>query len=750
MAVYPDRTIVEYHDGTDWVNISRYVVEDIKWTSGFASPSPDDRLAGLGTLELTLNNVDKLFTPYGGDTARGLSTLAGWKKGAKVRVRVEIKNKSWTMWVGRVADIKSDDGLWGNRRAHVICVDWMDVAARYPMKNSEILTDKTIDQAVEVILGRLSIQPEDTDLDRGKELLPAVFSNVKEKTKALSELNKLVMSELGYGYILKDGTLRIENNEARTGSRGLDKVNVHPDLMTNLELVDGDSFTLTDGELLLLEEAEEVRLTYTAEKLEMETDNNQVLNSVYVRDYPVRTDTSLVTVFSLGSPLAIPPGATVTITGRYTNPSGGSPISATNLQTPVATTDYLFNTASNGSGTNITTDLTVTATYYGDQVEYELTNGNTSLGYVTRLQARGFGIYFDSPIEVYVSDDDAIDEHGDFSIVLDQRYKRDFYAGVAYARSAIELMKDPKSRIIRARFLANINHHQMMASLGVDVGSLISLYDNRSGMTKWYYIFSRACILTLGGILTITLGCVEAPNIENGGLTPVAVEFGGDTTQDGINFGFLPQVTNQVQRSFAARIYVDALPPSLSMGVFGIGGSYLISVRPDGGLQVFHIHPGASFGTWQTPAGSISAGAWTRIAVTHDVSTPTTDPIMYIDGVPQTLTEISTPTGDVEVEYGDLVIGNRTTFGGEYDRAFDGQIADARIYNRILTSEEVSELADAAAYENVVTDGLVFQGVAFHSDLGSLDGQQLPSGSKFFENVYRNVGDPHDAPIIRE
>ena len=60
--------------------------------------------------------------------------------------------------------------------------------------------------------------------------IPGSDVKLKEKTKAISELNKLMMSELGFAYLLKDGTLRVENSSARPGTRRLDMVPVHPSL----------------------------------------------------------------------------------------------------------------------------------------------------------------------------------------------------------------------------------------------------------------------------------------------------------------------------------------------------------------------------------------------------------------------------------------------------------------------------------------------------------------------------------------
>ena len=759
-TVYPDSIVIEYHDGADWVDISSYVVSDIRGSSGFNTAGIDDRLATLGILEIVLNNADRKFTPYGGDTVHSIPTLTGWRKGARLRVRVVVGGKSHTLWAGYVSDIKSDDGLWGNRRAHVTATDWIDVSARYPMKGSDILTNQTIDSAATDLLTRLSIQPEATDFDAGDEIFPAVFSDVKNKTKAISELHKLLASELGYGYVKKDGTLRIENSTARRGTRALTEVSVHPSLLDTLELIDGDDFELIDGDLLLLDETETVQLSTTAERLGIETNNDQTLNSAFVKAYPVKIDTSLVVVFSLGQPLAIAAGQSVTFTGKYTNPIGGNPISATNLQTPVSTTDYLFNSLSDGTGTDLTADLTVTATYYGDLVDYVLANSSASLGYVTLLQARGYGIYFDSSIEGYVSDSDAIDSDGDYSATLDQKYKRDLYAGLAYAKSAVELGKNPKSRVVSARFLANLNEHHMMACMEIDTGSLISIYDNRSEMTKWHYIFSRAFVIALGGVMVFTFGLAEAPSIDSGGLNPVAIEFVGSAGKEAIDFGYIPALSNTYQRSISAWVYMDT---SVSGGentniIAGMytdtgGAAFYLGVAEDDRLRLGQGYSVAR-GNWQTGTSTVPTGQWVHVVATLDASNSANDPVLYIDGIATSHTENLTPSGEPADETGvPFLIGNLKTPTLDYVNGFDGKIKDVRVYSRILTQEEITELSSATAYASAVIGGLVFQGMAISADLGdaaSLDGDEIPTGNNYFDNVGRFVGSPIGAPVIRE
>ena len=78
MAEYLEAITTEYYDGSAWVNITAYVVGDIKGNNGLGGWKPEMRVAVLGTLNITLNNKGKFFSPMGGDAVRGLSTLTGF------------------------------------------------------------------------------------------------------------------------------------------------------------------------------------------------------------------------------------------------------------------------------------------------------------------------------------------------------------------------------------------------------------------------------------------------------------------------------------------------------------------------------------------------------------------------------------------------------------------------------------------------------------------------------------------------
>ena len=144
-AVYLDSIITEYHDGSDWVDISAYVVGDIKGNDGLGGWRPENRVGVLGTLNITINNKSKQFSPMGGDAVRGLSTLTGWNKGAKIRVRGTFASQNKVIWTGKIASIDSDDLNWGNEQVRVMATNWMNVPVNFPMKGAAIGLNKRID-----------------------------------------------------------------------------------------------------------------------------------------------------------------------------------------------------------------------------------------------------------------------------------------------------------------------------------------------------------------------------------------------------------------------------------------------------------------------------------------------------------------------------------------------------------------------------------------------------------------------------
>lgn len=153
--------------------------------------------------------------------------------------------------------------------------------------------------------------------------------------------------------------------------------------------------------------------------------------------------------------------------------------------------DYLMNLAENGTSTNVSSDLAITAVYDSVGVNYSLTNNNASAAYVTYLTARGLGVYMYNPIEESVDDTDSQALYGYKAAAMQQRYQQSLSAGLAKATEIVINEADARTDLQYLKFFANYSHKNMSFFMLCDVGDMIRVSHIASGIIgKKYYIQS--------------------------------------------------------------------------------------------------------------------------------------------------------------------------------------------------------------------------------------------------------------------
>jgi hypothetical protein len=99
------------------------------------------------------------------------------------------------------------------------------------------------------------------------------------------------------------------------------------------------------------------------------------------------------------------PGEVKIFEAEFPNPDSANNAMEVNLwTTPAATTDVLVWTASDASGTNLTSDITIAAVKTAERMAISLTNTSASAGYVTLLKARGTAVSTKNPCIVRAID----------------------------------------------------------------------------------------------------------------------------------------------------------------------------------------------------------------------------------------------------------------------------------------------------------------------------------------------------------
>lgn len=166
--------------------------------------------------------------------------------------------------------------------------------------------------------------------------------------------------------------------------------------------------------------------------------------------------------------------------------------------------------------------------------------------------------------------------------------------------------------------------------------------------------------------------------------------FAGGSSTDGINFGAL--TPNATQRSIS--LWFNCTATDVTTRRFWEWATTGLVDGTDNG-QISSTNITISM-YWSTTAGqwtiaTPSTGAIHNLIITYDGSSTSNDPVVYLDGVSQTVTRTIPPVGSLTNASGNLVVGNRFL---DNARAFNGMIAEYARWTRILTANEISSIAN--------------------------------------------------------
>jgi hypothetical protein len=399
-AVLTPTMVVEVElsgEGAGWTAITTDVIrpDGLSVRHGMTAGGPTDRVASAGSCQFSLNNSHRNSASLEGYYSLfHANTRAGWTVGIGCRVRFQDPaTLLWhTRFVGRLDAIDPIPGKHRDRKVRVTATDWMDEAARWTLtSNIGEQIDKRADEILAAIVVEIPTDPVGISLDTGSERYPyALDSSDNTKQTALAEFKKLANSEQGLIYLWADGTLRFEGRHARLA-----------DTTTQWSLTDDDIVSLT-----------------------VPTSRDDILNTVRVTTHPKIVDALPTTVvYDQANVLTMDPLSTRLLIGSYRDPLTGDAIGATDVQGLVAGVDYLANTAADGSGTDRTADIAITATIGASGVRFIVSSANASVIYLTRLQLRGRGIYDRASVQSEARDSASVDRIGEHVISLDMPYQ---------------------------------------------------------------------------------------------------------------------------------------------------------------------------------------------------------------------------------------------------------------------------------------------------------------------------------------
>ena len=380
--------------------------------------------------------------------------------------------------------------------------------------------------------------------------------------------------------------------------------------------------------------------------------------------------------------------------------------------------DYLMNTLEDGTGTDLSSSLTITASYGSEAVTYELTNGASRDAFITHLQARGRGVYPYSSIENSVEDTTSYETYNYKEITLDQKYQQNLNAGNVVIADIVTNRKDPKTNLESISFFANKSAENMYRFLNYDVGTLVHPTKADAGIDNFYRISSVKFSLKANGVIYVTYGLRPAHDMDASMPPPVPPEFAGVIGIQDISVGVTIEDVDFTQTySGTVTATVDDLTVGVTIEAV-IDSADTISVTPGGFGDVFGpasatddnlaTFDGAT-GKLIQDSGITAASVSSAISASHAAVTvsDTTSIDLTLTGQALSAAAIFGTTAGTVAE------GNHTHTG----LLSDGDKGDITVSGSGATWTIDNDVVTFAKMQNIATDRLLGRDTALSGDV---------------------------------
>jgi len=443
----------------DWDNDGLFanaysdVTEDlleIRWDRG------RDHILGkaiTSTCSFSLKNTDDKYSP---PNAAG-PLYNKLKPFRQVKLTATFQATTYSLWRGYVISIEPLPKAT-ERRAVFTCADAFCVF-RLAEANTGLLKDLTTGAIIDALLDEISWPAELRAIDTGQDTVPFAWFYRKNLLASIQEVEE---SERGFFYINKEGKATFEDRHHR----------IKPPHTSSV-------FTVSDTM---------VDMVYSL-------DDSLIYNEIIVASNP-RVETSEIEIWKREATISVEAGATETIWANFVDPDTGRSEPASVVVTPVAYTDYEANSKEDGTGDDLTGEITVAFTAFAKSAKIEITNNASVTAYVTYFRIRGKLIRTFHKIIRKAEDPSSQSEFQTRSLDIDLAWQQKPLVAKDYADFLLSQLKQPVGNVKIT--LTNSTNELLAAILEREISDRITVNEARTGLSADYYIGRMIHHVTLG------------------------------------------------------------------------------------------------------------------------------------------------------------------------------------------------------------------------------------------------------------
>ncbi len=393
---------------------------------------------GYAIANVKLDNTDKRFTPEFNSTIgtallpyRPIKTLMGFFINGVDRFVPVFKGLT-----NPIKESKLD------RTVEFSGFDYLSYLDKLEM-DTTIYVDKKSDEIIKDILAEAGFGSSQYRLDTGLNTIG--YAWFRKGMTAGERMRKICEAEEGHIYQDEYGYIRFENRRH------------------------------------FLQKSAIVWTFHSNDILDWEQDDAvQVVNKCIVRAKP-REEGNKTEIWKDGITEELEKGETKEIWAVFDNP-------CVSIDDPVAEDDYIANSASDGTGDNLTSDVNISLDGFAESAKLTIVNNSSRSAYLTYLRLKGVPAVIKSEIEQVYEDSDSISKYGEKILEIENDFIDSDIFAEYLAKAIVYKYRDPLKRIrIRVR---GVPHLQLMDK--------VSVYDRDLGTYKSYRVMAIQGVFALG------------------------------------------------------------------------------------------------------------------------------------------------------------------------------------------------------------------------------------------------------------
>jgi hypothetical protein len=450
MAKATYEVLVDWDDNDSFADSNEDITEyvrSVRISHGrdYASQLIGQARSAMCTVELT--NPDGRFSSFNSSGPLYGNLVAG----RKIRVTMDVAGSKTTIWQGFVDSIIPRPRPGGYYYATLRAVGPLAIISQQKVTVA-MQTSITPDTAIGAILDEIGWPAGDRDLDTGQTTMNRWWTG--NRVSALHACRQIETTDFGFIRETRDGKLAYEDRHHRLKA---------PHTSSQATFTDAAGGALQYGEA---NQSDPLKQVF-----------NRV--SVSVQLYSVG---GLATLWAMPSdevPL-IGPGDTEIFWASYPNPDSSPEAEAVDAwTTPAATTDYTANTASDDSGTDLTSSIGVAVSKFDTAMKISLTNNAAQPAYITKLQARGTPVNALDPIKIESEDSASQSAYGDRLFPSSAKFIPATAEAKDFCNYVLSIYAEPIP-VISIAFVANRDNNHLDQARLRDVGDRITLVANNN------------------------------------------------------------------------------------------------------------------------------------------------------------------------------------------------------------------------------------------------------------------------------